>query len=97
MFARITTLKFKVDRLEEGVKLYQSSVVDAARMQNGFRGASFLTDRANSKAISITLWESEESTIANERSGYYQEQISKFKDLLMEPPTREGYEVSIQA
>jgi heme-degrading monooxygenase HmoA len=97
MFARITTIKFKLDQLDEGVRLYQSSVVDAAKKQEGFRGASFLTDRANSKAISITLWESEEAAIANERSGYYQEQISKFKNLMTEPPTREGYEVSIQA
>jgi heme-degrading monooxygenase HmoA len=97
MFARITTIKFQVDRLDEGVQLYQSSVVDAARIQEGFRGASFLTDRSNSKAISITLWESEEAAIANERSGYYQEQIRKFKDLMLEPPAREGYEVSIQA
>jgi heme-degrading monooxygenase HmoA len=97
MFARITKLRFKLDRVDDAIKLYQSSVVDAARKQKGFRGASFLSEQEDGKAISITLWESEEDAVANERSGYYQEQVSKFKDLWVEPPVREGYQVSIQA
>ena len=39
---------------------------------------------------------SEEDSIANEQSGYYQEQIAKFKDLFTAPPIKEGYEVTVK-
>ena len=45
----------------------------------------------------ISLWETEEDAVANEQSGYYQQQVGKVKDLLAAPPVREGYEVSLQA
>jgi len=45
------------------------------------------------KAISIAVWESEENAIANEQSGYYQEQVDRFKDIFAAPPVREGYEI----
>jgi len=38
----------------------------------------------------------QEDAIANEQSGYYQEQLNKFKDVFAAPPVREGYEVSFQ-
>ena len=68
-----------------------------AKSQKGWRGAYLLTDRKTGKAISISLWDSEDDAIGSEQSGYYQEQLSKFKDLFAAPPVREGYEVSLQA
>jgi len=49
------------------------------------------------RGVSITLWDSEEEAIANEKSGYYQDQVNIFKEYFTAPPVREGYEVSIQA
>ena len=46
--------------------------------------------------MSITIWDTEEDAMANEQSGYYQEQVSRFKDIFKAPPVREGYEVSVQ-
>jgi len=96
MFARLTIAQMKMDKLDEAIKIYEESVIPAAKSQKGYRGAYFLTDRNTGKQVSIALWDSEEDAIANEQSGYYQEQISKFKELLAAPPVREGYEVSIQ-
>lgn len=97
MFARLTIVQLKVDRIDESVKLYEDSVVPAAKSQKGYRGIYLLTDRKTGKGISIALWDSEEDAIANEQSGYYQEQVNRFKDLFAAPPVREGYEVSVQA
>jgi len=97
MFARLTIVQLKVDRIDETVKLYEDSVVPAAKSQKGYRGIYLLTDRKTGKGISIALWDSEEDAIANEQSGYYQEQVNRFKDLFAAPPVREGYEVSVQA
>ena len=97
MFARLTIVQVKSDKLDECVKIFEEGVIPAAKSQKGFRGGYLLTDRKTGKGISFTLWDSEEDAIANEKSGYYQEQVSKFKDLFTAPTVREGYEVSLQA
>ena len=97
MFARLTIFEVKIDKLDETTKIFEESVIPAAKLQKGHRGGYLLTDRKTGKGIAITLWDSEEDAIANEQSGYYQEQLGKFKGFFTAPPVREGYEVSIQA
>jgi SAM-dependent MidA family methyltransferase len=53
-------------------------------------------DRKTGKGVSCSLWDSEEDAIANEQSGYYQEQVGRFKDFFTAPPVQEGYEVVVQ-
>ena len=96
MFARITIVQGKVDKLDESIKIYEESIITAAKSQKGFQGAYLLTDRNTGKGISCTLWDSEEDADANEQSGYYQQQLDKLKDFLTAQPVREGYEVSVQ-
>jgi heme-degrading monooxygenase HmoA len=95
-FARVTITQSKIESFDEMVKLYSDSVVPAAKSQKGYLGILLLTDRTTGKAISIAIWESEEDAIANEKSGYYQEQVDKFKEYFTAPPVREGYEVSVK-
>lgn len=97
MFARLTIVQVKIDKMDETIKIYEDSVVSAAKLQKGFQGAYLLTDSHTGKGISCTLWDSEEDAVANEQSGYYQEQIAKFKDFFTAPPAQEGYEVSVQS
>ncbi len=97
MFARLTIVQVKSDKIDETIKIFEENVIPAAKSQKGFRGGYLLTDPKTGKGISITLWDSEEDAIANEQSGYYQEQVAKFKDFFTAPPVREGYEVSLQA
>ena len=66
------------------------------KSQKGFRGA-YLLSQPNGKAIMISLWETEEDAVTNEKSGYYQEQLAKFKDMFVAPPVHEGYNVALQA
>ena len=96
MFARVSIIQVKSDQIGEAIKIYAESVTPARKAQKGSRGAYLFTDRKTGKGMAITLWDSEEDAIANEQSGYYQEQISKFKDVFAAPPVREGYEVSFQ-
>ena len=95
MFARVTSIEMILDKLDEGTKLYEESVVPAAKSQNGFCGIYLLSDSKTGKGISISLWDSESDAIANEQSGYYQEQIGKFKEFFSKSPVREGYEVAV--
>ena len=96
MFARVTIIQVKSNKLDETIKIYEESVNPERKAQKGSRAAYLLTDRKTGKGIAITLWDSEEDAIANEQSGYYQEQLNKFKDVFAAPPVREGYEVSFQ-
>ncbi len=95
-FARVTITQSKIESYDELVKLYAESVVPAAKSQKGYRGILLLTNRETGKSISISFWDSEEDAIANEQSGYYQEQVAKFKEFFTAPPVKEGYEVTVK-
>ena len=97
MFARFTIVQVNVDTVDEVITLYEDSVVPAAKSQKGYRGAYLFTDRKTGKGYSISLWDSEEDAIENDKSGYYQEQVGKFAKYMIAPPVQEGYEVSVQA
>jgi len=87
----------KPDKTDGMIKTYEESVVPAAKSQKGYKGVYMLVDRETGKGVSISLWDSEQDAVANEKSGYYQEQIGKFKDFFTAPPVQEGYEVAVQA
>ena len=58
MFARVSTYHAgDADKLLEGFK----SVVDPLEQMDGFSHAYFLVDRASGKALSMTVWESEQA------------------------------------
>ena len=93
MYTRLTTVQIKSDKMDETIKLYEESVVPAAKSQDGYRGAYLLVNRETGKGVSLTVWCCEETAVAGEKSGYYQEQLAKFKDIFTAPPVREGYEL----
>jgi len=95
MFARMTGVQVKVDKVDEVIKIFNEGVVPAAKKQKGYQGVYLLVDRKTGKGISIAAWETEADAIANEESGYYKEQVAKFKDIFTAPPVREGYEVAV--
>ncbi len=98
MFARITKFRFKIEKMEMGIKLFNESVVPSAKAQKGFCRISFLLNRETREGASITYWDSEEDARANEENRYYQHQLVKFLNFLEQPTyIREGYEVMIEA
>jgi hypothetical protein len=54
------------------------------------KGVLGLVDRGLGKTISISLWETEADMKTCEASGWYQQQLAKFKDSLAAPPLREA-------
>ena len=96
MYARVTLVQILPGKIDEAIGVYRESVVPAAKQQKGHKGHYLLTDRKNSKGISISLWETEADMTADETSGHYKQQVAKFKDMFAAPPVREAYEVSVQ-
>jgi heme-degrading monooxygenase HmoA len=97
MHGRIVSVEVKPQDIGTATSIYQESVVPAAQQQKGFRGAMLFTDARTGKAVSITLWDSEEELLAGQESGYYQEQLAKFAELLVRRPEQAGYELSCKA
>ncbi len=101
MFARLTVAEVLMGKLDEALKLYEDSVIPAAKSQKGYRGAYLLSDDKTGKVIAITLWDSEADTAAQEwvteDRGYYKEQLAKFRDYFVGTPIREGYDVKVQS
>jgi quinol monooxygenase YgiN len=96
MFARLTTLSFRADKFEEGVKLFKKSVVPAARAQEGFQAIYLLVDREAGRCIAMTLWKDRDAAAANEQNRYYQDQLVKFLPFYTSPPIREGFDVAVK-
>jgi heme-degrading monooxygenase HmoA len=96
MYARVTIVQIKPGKTDEAIGIYRDSVVPAAKQLKGHKGGYLLTDRSTGKGISIALWETEADMKAGESSGYFQQQLAKFKDIFGAPPVREHYEVSVQ-
>lgn len=97
MFARVTTIHVRTEDIEEVVKILNESVVPAAKSQKGFKRILVFLDRETGKVHSIALWEGREDAIANEKSLYYQEQLTKFLPFYKKPPVKEGFEVIVDA
>ena len=96
MFARFTIVQVNADKIDETIKLYEESVVPAAKSQKGYHSTTLFTDRKTGRGYSISIWDSEEDAIANEQSGYYKEQVGKFAAYMTAPPVQESYEVTVQ-
>ena len=94
MVARVTQVRVKPEDLEESVRLFDESVLPAAQQEEGYMGALLLV-REDGHALAIDLCDTLEHMQANERSGFYQQQIAKFADKIVDHPTRQFYEVAV--
>ena len=69
MYARVTTFYMNVKSMEAATKLYEESVIPAAKEQPGFLNALFLTNRNAGKFVSITIWENIDYALENQKTG----------------------------
>ena len=97
MFARMATFQFKVDKLDEAIKLFQDVQIPAVKAQKGSHSIYLLVDRATAKAVSVAFWDSKEDMMATEESGLIKEWQSKFNDYFIKTPTLEIYELAAQS
>jgi len=97
MYVRMTTLTFRIEKADEGIRIFEQSVVPAARAQKGFQGAYLLADRQVGRCVALTFWDDEAAAAANEENLYYQEQLVKFMPLFTSAPVREGYELVVDS
>lgn len=66
MYARATTLRASPGDVQQQIDHYQEGI-QSVREISGNRGAFLLVDRSAGKAISVTLWESDEAMQASRK------------------------------
>jgi hypothetical protein len=55
MFARVSIVQGKPERVDEGIRHYRETLLPEARRMVGFKGAYLLADRKSGKNLGITL------------------------------------------
>jgi hypothetical protein len=96
MFARVGTVEYRPDTIDEVIRVVRESIYPAARQRKGFQGAYYLVDRATGKATSISLWDTEANMLEDE-AGYRREQQAKTATLRAGSHSVEHYEVVAHA
>ena len=94
MVARVTQVRVNPEDVAESVRLFDESVLPAAEQEEGFMGALLLV-REDGRALAIDLCDTLEHMQANEHSGFYQQQITKFAGKIVDHPTRQFYDVPV--
>jgi len=94
VYARVTFVQINPEDLEGAVRDFDESVIPAARQEAGFQGALLLV-RDDGTAMAVDLSDTLEHMQANERSGFYQSQVAKFRDRIVGHPRREVYRVAV--
>ena len=89
MIARVSAIQIRKEKEERAIEIIKGVLSEAATVK-GYRGAQFLTDSDTGKGYVISYWDSKEDAIANEESGWDQEQIDKFDEVYTVPLTLLG-------
>ncbi len=95
-FTRVTRVEGRPGQLEAGIRTYQEQTLPVLRQQPGFARAYLAVDRQSGKAISFSVWESEEAMRRSEQA--IAQQRTQIAEQVGAPvPTVEHYEVVVQS
>ena len=95
MFARLTFINIKSDRVEDVKKIYNEEVLPVLKQQKGNIGAWLLEPTISGEDfISLTEWMSEADARAYETNGTYKMLIDKVKDMYTIKPMVKTYNIA---
>ena len=96
MVARVIQGVVKDGRMDEVIKMMDEVLAPNARDLPGSKGLLLLTHAGSGQAISITLWESADSLLESETSGFLDQQIAQVLPFLEEAPSARTFDVASQ-
>ena len=71
MFARVTRLDVRPERLQHGHREIEEHVIPALRMQVGYSGGLLLANPEDGKMLMVTLWEDEQDMQATDEASHW--------------------------
>ena len=93
MHARVNATRWHPEKIEEALRLTWDTIIPSYERLPGFRGYFLLTEPGGEKAIAITMWETEADMEASAPTA--QEMIPKLREIIVERPVTETYEVTV--
>lgn len=96
MYARIIQMTGRPETADEAIKLWREVVLPAARQRPGFRNVHLFVDRSTGKAISLSLWDTEEDMLGGEVNGYLHGILSQLEGWVTEAPLVEHYDMVVR-
>jgi heme-degrading monooxygenase HmoA len=94
MYARIATFHGPPTRIDDLTQVFETQVRPAVQQLDGFRAVYWLVDRPSGRAVSVSLWESEEAVRVSDPRGEQLRALSAPLGFVVE--TVERYEVAAQ-
>jgi hypothetical protein len=97
MFARITTVEGKPEKVDDGARNYREKVVPTIKKLHGFKKAYLLVDRKTGVNVSVVLWDTEKDLQSSMPANL--QLRSQFAEAVgsVKPPAVSVYEVAEQA
>jgi quinol monooxygenase YgiN len=95
MHARVNTTQVQPDQIDELIAATQPLLSRAKQQAAGLQSVLLLGDRRTGKVVIVSRWESEAAGEVAEP--LYREAMRELGRFIAEPPTRERYEVLLQA
>ena len=92
MHARVVRWQVDDEQRERSKQIWNEVMNDAGAVQ-GFCGGYLLGAGDDDRVMSVTLWESEDDMLRTEQSGWWQQQVDRFRGVMRGAPVREHYAV----
>lgn len=68
MFARLTTIQGKTEKIDDAIRVLENDVIPAAKVIAGFRNGYWCVDRKSGKMLTLALYETEKDLQASEEA-----------------------------
>ena len=66
MYARLTTIQGKPEKLEDAIRVIENDVIPASKVLPGFKTGYWFADRKTGKMYSVTVFETEKDVESTE-------------------------------
>jgi hypothetical protein len=91
VYARVNETRWNPERVDEGIRLTEETIIPAYQRHPGFKGYLLLTDPGGDSAMAITMWDTEENMESS--ASIARAMIGELKGILRAPPDTRHYEV----
>lgn len=97
MYARVITVDWKMEQLEEAVAFFRDEVAPALKTQPGFANTRMLVDYTTGKGLMVTIWQAKADLKASESNGFLQTQLIGLSQFFASAPAVERYTICVNA
>jgi heme-degrading monooxygenase HmoA len=93
MYARLVTIKLKVNSAQELTRVIENEIVPMLRKQKGFRDQILFVAPERAEAVASSFWDTKEDAEAYNRTGY-PEVLKTLSNVVVGTPTVEIFDVA---